>query len=356
MTASIGEQQNTFIETITNNIWLAGSCLQSYATSFFKGLYYIFCCGCSEHTYTKDSVLPLVPLEVFRSAHGATSTSNPAISNVSSERSMIPNSPEHVIVQLEVEKVLDEQCADVNGVGIAGKYITLDTHRPELEPGVCSSGLVYLECLPTIGHYDPSGYEFADPMLTVRLPIAQLSRFPAEIQNRYGSLGRDQLDLFFVVFDGTDLSTVSRNVIIHPLAFPDVLFNSTANGNFEMGICSPRGVVREESSDGLNVDSFCSMNVHVHPQGDSMAISPDNARFNIDPGCDISSFYFASDLPGYRGVAFMALMVNRDSAGMRSALDCSGNITEFVENVAPHLDETEIDRIRQMLMFASADG
>lgn len=348
MVTPVGELPKTFIETITDNIWLVGSCLQSLATSFFNGLYYIVFCGCcSDYSHVDGPDLS----GVFQNAHGPSGQTNASFLATT----VIEENEEEKIARMEqAERFWNEQCENISAIGLANEYISLD-HLRSGPAGTCEG--LNMTLLPMIGHYDPMGYRFAYQLLTVRLPASQISRFPQEIQDRFRGLGPEQIDLFFTVFDGSHLPTNSRNIINHHFARPGVRHGEFARDSLNMGIFAHRGLNGEVPAVGaLSSNSFGVMDTFIHPaaSGD-MALSPNNAKFNVDPEQDMmSSLYHACTLPEGRGVAFMGLIINQESAveNMTSVLACSGNIPAFVENVMPILDVEEQGRVRQILTFA----
>ncbi len=348
MVTPVGEPPKTFIETITDNIWFVGSCLQSYATSFFNGLYYIVFCGsCSDYSHVNAPDLS----GVFQNAHGPSGQTRASFL----ASSVIKENKEEKIAWMEqAERFWNEQCKNISAIGLANEYISLDHHRPG-PAGTCE-GLA-MPLMPTIGHYDPMGYRFAYQLLTVRLPASQISCFPQEIQDRFKGINPEQIDLFFTVFDGSHLPTNSRNIINHHFARPGIQRGASARDYLSMGIFANKGVNREMPTVGaLSSNSFGVMDTFIHPaaSGD-MALSPNNAKFNVDPEQDMmSSLYHACTLPEGRGVAFMGLIINQENAveNMTGVLERSGNIPTFVENVMPILDVEEQGRVRQILTFA----
>ncbi len=182
-------------------------------------------------------------------------------------------------------------------------------------PGSCPALL--MDRVPHIGHYRER-YPILDRLMTVKLPKRQLAHFPPQIQNELASYLPENLDLYVIIFrdipavleDPTQLG--KRNLIYHPSAFPNAQVGETHYRDLSMGVFEPDGVEAShlDISRAVPFNHLGLQNVHIHPRGDVMCVSPDHARFTLPAGRPYSSFYSACKFPGNRAAAFFGVIIN----------------------------------------------
>ncbi|MBS0653695.1 MAG: hypothetical protein JSR39_09280 [Verrucomicrobia bacterium] len=239
-------------------------------------------------------------------------------------------------------------------------------------PGICDA--LDMHRIPKIGHYGQH-YPMLPQYLTVKLPIRQLHLFPEAIRNEFANYDAEHLDLYLIVWRDLPITRENpiesgkRNVIYHPVAFPDALYGETHNQNLPMGIFEPEGVdtSRGPLNAALPLNRFGAQNVHIHPYFTNgaitaMCISPDQARFYSSPERPSSSFYSACKFPNNRAAAFFGVILNTDHNSIESAALVNPlnrhdlTLQEYktgVEN-AP-IDRSLADKVTRLLTFYTGE-
>lgn len=201
---------------------------------------------------------------------------------------------------------------------------------------------IYTKTLPRIGRYG-SPYKQANEILTLKLPLGHLSKFPLSIQHK---IAESDYDLFFILLDGREVREESRNAIFHAWCFPELEYRGSRSKNFAMGLFEPRGVSPAENG-SIGIDTFNVQQVHIH----DYCISPNNARFNVTE--DISSFYLACQGEG-RGVAAYCVLLNEEEIAKQVSdtglprNSCSVN--DFLEKVP--LPQEIRNKMGELLTYA----
>ncbi|MBX3718281.1 MAG: hypothetical protein KF898_01375 [Parachlamydiales bacterium] len=253
---------------------------------------------------------------------------------------------------------------DANFVDLSGRLA---------RPGICDA--LDMNRIPQIGQYG-THYPIMPQLLTVKLPIRQLHLFPEAIRTEFANYDAEHLDLYLIVW--RDIPTVAenqaergkRNVIYHPVAFPNAMYGETHNHNLSMGVFEPDGIdtSRGQQNRLLPLNQFGIQNVHIHPHFEqgaiaAMAVSPDVARFYTDPARTSSSFYSACKFPNNRAAAFLGVVLNTDPNSIESAALSDSlrrpNVTlqEYktsIEN-AP-IERSLADKITQLLTFYTGEA
>ena len=197
------------------------------------------------------------------------------------------------------------------------------------EPGHCQA--LQLKCLPQIGHYKEN-YPLMNPYLSVKLPARQLHRFPEAIRSALSNYDADHLDIYFMIWQ--DFPRVlegahqrgKRNLIYHPIAYPNAHEGETHNHNLSMGIFDTEGIERASGTQWqvMPFNQFGEQNVHIHPgrqewaRGPVMCISPDDARFYLPDNRAWSTFNSACKLPNGRAAAVFGVILNSNDQTLAS--------------------------------------
>ena len=198
-------------------------------------------------------------------------------------------------------------------------FVDLSGQLTEL--GNCAA--LNLKQIPQIGHY-ASEYPILNPKCAVKFPVRQLQQFPEAIRKELSSYDADHLDLYFIIWKDLprDLTLVNRNdldkrnLIYHPIAFPNAQQGEIHNHDLPMGIFDAEGIEMRHSDMGYN--RLAQQNVHIHPQDQAMAISPDSAKFYLPANRPWSSFFSACKLPNDRAAAFFGIILNSNTRGILS--------------------------------------
>jgi hypothetical protein len=232
--------------------------------------------------------------------------------------------------------------------------------------GICSP--VRLATIPHIGIYGDC-YRMANVHLVVRLPKRQLAAFPKAIQSALRNYSESQLDLYFIVYNDDVLcrtqNGVSRNLIYHCCCYPQLGNEEVQMADHEMGLfeCTIKEIDHSLRLDTISINCFGRQTVHFHPivglTGKEMAISPNNARFNIDKSKAYDSFYSACKLQNHRAVAFFGVIIhNAQSIEGQTLLAKTASLREYKENLIK-LQESSLDlhqKIDRLLTFQEVDN
>lgn len=154
-----------------------------------------------------------------------------------------------------------------------------------------------------LGHYRSERYNFfsvlyEEPIFDRTLLIANI---PTSLGQAYGAQGvdLDSLDLdtadikiWGPVID-SDEAPANRvyNVVFHPDVQRWRLSDNDFNTNLMVGLFAPNGVVQAGGDEAIPFNTFGMVNVNKH---DQIYYSPDNARFQLEPGRHIVSFWTAA--------------------------------------------------------------
>jgi len=184
-----------------------------------------------------------------------------------------------------------------------------------VEPGYCPA--LHMERMPQIGHYKEN-YPILNRLMAVKLPARQLQRFPEALRNELSSYDADHLDVYFMIWQ--DMPRIledshqpgKRNLIYHPIAFPNAQLGETHYHNLSMGIFDAEGIQRDPGSQhqAMPFDRFGEQNVHIHPEGFGMCVSPDDARFHLPHDRAWSSFNSACKFPNGRAAAVFGVILS----------------------------------------------
>lgn len=237
-------------------------------------------------------------------------------------------------------------------------------NRPEgirLIPGPAHLGLcrgLHLHQAPVIGCYNVNGYMLAISSLKIRLPHNQLRAFPAAIQDHLRNVPEENREVFFMVFNDRFLCRMgeySRNLCLHAEAFPDLQEGQTGDFISSMGMFETSGIYPDQRG-SIAINSFSQQRIYPHPSiNGGMAMSPDNARFSVDPNVPCSSFFCAATLPNNRAAAFFALIVHEERVGLIEALR-QNSLQNSLQNFrqldgADSIAQREKDTIEELFRF-----
>ncbi len=253
----------------------------------------------------------------------------------------------------------DQRPGSANFVDLSGRLT---------DPGQCAALL--MDRIPQIGQY-MRNYPILHQSIVVKLPIRQLHQFPEAIRNEFAAYDPEHLDLYFIVWqdiseaDEDPIQQGKRNILYHPIAFPDAQFGETHNQDLLMGMFEPEGieVARGPQNQALSLNQFGSQSVHIHPNQDAgqpmvMCVSPDEGRFYNTPERASNSFYSACKFPNNRAAAFFGVILKNDPNSLELAvlsdpLRSQGlTLQEYktgIEN-GP-LDRSLADKITRLLNF-----
>ncbi|GAB4193951.1 MAG: hypothetical protein Tsb0015_16920 [Simkaniaceae bacterium] len=235
-------------------------------------------------------------------------------------------------------------------------------NRPEgirLIPGPAHLDLcpgLHLHQAPVIGCYNVNGYMLAISSLKIRLPHNQLRVFPQAIQDHLRNVPEGNREVFFMVFDDRFLCHMgeySRNLCLHAEAFPDLQEGQAGDFISSMGMFETSGIYPDQRG-SIAINSFSQQRIYPHPSinGD-MAMSPNNARFAVDPNVPCSSFFCGATLPNNRAAAFFALIVH-EGEDLIEAIDQQNslrNFLQFLERADCRISQREKDTIGELFRF-----
>lgn len=289
-----------------------------------------------------------------------------------------PLSPEQ-LAQLRATQPRDlafwqiKMASPIRGPGLVpGDPNFVDLSGRLAQPGTCDA--LDMNRIPQIGHYGVN-YPMLPQYLTVKLPIRQLHLFPEAIRNAFANYDAEHLDLYLIVWRDlprtreNPIESGKRNVIYHPVAFPDALYGETHNQNLPMGIFEPEGVdtSRGPLNEALPLNRFGAQNVHIHPYFTNgaitaMCISPDQARFYSSPERTSSSFYSACKFPNNRAAAFFGVILSADANSIESAALVDPlnrpdlTLQEYKTGIAnAPIDRTLADKVTRLLTFYTGE-
>jgi hypothetical protein len=199
-----------------------------------------------------------------------------------------------------------------------------------VRPGICPA--VHMERIPQIGHYSEN-YPILNPLLAAKLPARQLQRFPEAIKNELANIDPDNLDLYFVVWRDIPRMFESggqsgkRNLIYHPVAFPNAQRGETHYRDMSMGIFETEGIEQAHGEQHLALpfNRFGLQNVHIHPQdaqGEVMCISPDHSRFHLPADRRWSTFHSACKFSDNRAAAVFGIILNSEERSQEFDMLC----------------------------------
>lgn len=216
-------------------------------------------------------------------------------------------------------------------------------------PGDCTC--LGLPIHPCVGKYG-QGYPVANNHVIIKLPKHQLSAFPLAIQHEFANIPEDKLNLYVMVQSDPHMNSGSekRNILFSTMAFPDIAEGGTKIGHFKMGVFDGESLrTSSQSSDLMPVNRFGVQSIHLHPAGNSMAISPDNARVFVDKTKDTSSFFAASHLPDGKACAFFTIIAHKSQLNIEGNLNGS-NPKKFVHSIikSPHVTEGDKQKIQKL--------
>lgn len=123
--------------------------------------------------------------------------------------------------------------------------------------------------------------QMAEILLSVRLPKSQLAHFPKEICARLTEFDQEtELQLYFVIYDASQIEGHTYHFFFHPLAYPEAPFESgekkLSTGVFHSQNLEP---VREN---GASFGQFTLKTIHMLKYEKGCDCSPQNLRFKLD--------------------------------------------------------------------------
>lgn len=209
-----------------------------------------------------------------------------------------------------------------------------------------------------LGHYRPAGYNFLGiideeqildrDLLLANMPVALNSAYQAQGVN-FSTVQIDtaEIKLWGPVMDPDD-APADRvyNVVFHP----DVQRWRSSDGDFNTnllaGLFAPNGVVQAAKGEAIPFNTFGMVNVNKH---DRIYYSPDNARFQLEPGRRIITFWTAvlSEDKTKTAIAFNIIV---DEQALSEEI---GAIVSDSENSD---DDNDDEMIAQIVALVDANG
>lgn len=244
----------------------------------------------------------------------------------------------------------------------------IDLNKGIDDPGMCSA--TDMPRIPQIGHYQRD-YAILPTLAAIKLPIRQLEAFPDAIKREFVNYDANHLDLYVMIWQDGGRSIEAqnqigkRNLIFHPVAFPEAQKGETHCRNLQMGIFEAEGIQAAHGNPAIAFNRFGSQNVHIHPYArhiQAMCISPDNARFYLPPEQALSSFYSACKLPNQRAVAFFGIILDFNYLSPESQAFLNPlhqdditlrNFKTAIEGSMSVLGQPLINKISKLLTFRS---
>jgi hypothetical protein len=197
---------------------------------------------------------------------------------------------------------------------------------------------------PWIGRYGEK-YEFIVPSLIVRLPKKKLSGFPDPILAKLAEYDDSKLELFLFIGSDEHFSeeNLSRNLVYHLSVFPAAKQGDNLSTTCNMGLFDPNGVRAHEGKEGIPFDSFGAQDISIHPaEGQVMAFSPNNAKFNIAQKEEsIVSFFSAAELPNGRATAVYAV-IYRGAHTLEKAIFEAAKKERSLKNYVEFIKKTDL--------------
>lgn len=216
---------------------------------------------------------------------------------------------------------------------------------------------------PLIGTYESQYADLLNCQMVWRLPSSQLQAFPQGIQNAFGQNAQNgTLDLFFLFINDTAVNR-HRNVVIHPLVFPEfniAEYPNSRNGlaiEAEMRIFEPNGIepynIHRQAIAMGNQWSRQNVIFHRAENAQENAISPNNARFTIQQSVNHCSFYVAAR---YRGRACAVYVIIDREPDLRGPLSTQLMISQTLNDLLNNLNGIEYrfpycENIRRLLRY-----
>src|SRR5581483_1284940 len=153
--------------------------------------------------------------------------------------------------------------------------------------------------LPITGFYRQKEYALQSHIFLMKIHALFLTQVPAPVANILKDKKNFQCDFTLDVSSAFPMEQAARaerkdlryNLITHPWALPRAQNGQDSKKFPQMGIFEPLGVAQVPGDDGVAFNSLKRMEVYIHPSGGGMAISPNNAHFNVIEGSPFSAFW-----------------------------------------------------------------
>lgn len=155
--------------------------------------------------------------------------------------------------------------------------------------------------IPLIGTYDRGDYRIAPQLAIVRLPNERLKKCPVALKNK---IGDRKTEFYFMVYDDSNFKGVQRNYVPHPWLWEGLnLEELQAHGDTSvtrdagltsvstLGIYEKKGVKDSNQDRFVQSNGQSDFNFQFHMEDRSPRLSPNTAKFNIDPKANVSYFY-----------------------------------------------------------------
>lgn len=198
--------------------------------------------------------------------------------------------------------------------------------------------------IPSIGYYDPKGYPMADNIIYIKLEpwmletiVPQSLKKALQIQSFYTT--NKQIFAYIVFSRSLAPNHMIENLVFHSFAS---LFSGSGyfNTNVLMGIFDPRGVQAAGQS-SVSINTIKPTNVNFH--GPEVMLSPNNARFTIQPNRGISTFWSAASNPngGTPAAITFNVLINDDAIRNKfdNALQKSNTFNDFLTQLRVLIDD-----------------
>lgn len=187
-----------------------------------------------------------------------------------------------------------------------------------------------LNNLSHLGRYNSNNYEFARLLAKIEMPNGLA--IPNSLYQRLAKdLEEKTVSVRFRVFANLPSSTL--NVVTHMRVFPTANRKFNGKASVGMGIFCPHGV-KSAKQRPVSFNQIAPVGVHVHPAKGDVALSPNNARLDVQGDVDIAHFWLAEIYPDSADISFN-LLLNREEL---EQIYCS-SLDEFQQNPNGTLEE-----------------
>jgi len=134
--------------------------------------------------------------------------------------------------------------------------------------------------------------------LTVRLPKSQLAYFPHDIRVRLKDFDQEnELELYFVIYDMSQIGGKTFNFLYHPVACPD-LSEDLHEKEIYTGVFHSEGL-EPQMQRGVSFGQFSPSKLRVHKRRDEYETAAPDLCFKLDQPC--GSFFTAAQFVSEQG-------------------------------------------------------
>ena len=144
----------------------------------------------------------------------------------------------------------------------------------------------------TFGYYE-DGYPKIERRAIITMLPTMLNHAPENLKQALCNINNLAI---YTVISGPTRPTTACNTLFHEFLLKDLSIRNNYQKNLAMGLFEGNGVSKAD----LSFDSLTELDVNYHDHGSpsGACYSPNNARFNITAGRNISTFWIAGINPG----------------------------------------------------------